>query len=120
MELPKRKTELRVTVEPGVIAVLRTLTAKELAKVWEESAPQLVEGQEEAVQMGLRVPLAAMVGLFETHVTGFEGEDAPTFDGEPFKAGDEDHVARLRPTWKITGGSELVTDALMTGAVRGN
>lgn len=128
MELPKREETTKVEVDKGVVAVMRTLTARELASIWERSAPQITQikaedGKEAQAEMGniaLRASLEQMVTAFETHVLGFEGEDAPLFEGKPFIAGNEDHLARLRPTWKVTGGSQLINAALMTGYARGN
>jgi hypothetical protein len=125
MEMPKRLPTMKVEMVEGVTAILRTMTSRELAAVWERSAPEVVvpKAGEEGVRndsVTLRASLQEMVVAFESHLLGFEGSDVPTFDGAPFVAGDADHLARLKPGWKVKGGNELITDAMLAGTSRGN
>lgn len=125
MELPKRESVLTCELTEGVVAVLRTLTSKELAALWERSSPTFEKLKDEEsggshAGVSLSVSFAETVEAFESHLVGFEGEDAPTFDEKPFEEGNAEHLARIPSAWKITGGSELVSDAVLVGATRGN
>ncbi len=125
MELPAKKETLKVTLEPGVIGVYRTLSNQELAAIWDRSGMQLENGSSQprpdgTVEVQLRASLSELVRTSEEHLVGFEGADAPTFDGGPFKPGNPGHLKRLKPTWGVTAGSELISDAVMTREIQGN
>lgn len=124
MELPKRAETMTVRVDGELSAVLRTLTSRELAAIWERSSPEVKETKKdektETATVELRTSMAEVVRAFEEHLVAFEGPDVPTFDGKPFEPGNADHISRIPATWKITGGSELLSDAMLVGAVRGN
>lgn len=121
MEMPTRKKTIEVELEEGLKATFRTLSNKELAAVWEESEvvpTGEAQGGKQTVQ--LRASPSAQVGVAESHLLSFSGDDPPTFDGQPFKPGNPDHISRLKPEWLLLGGSMLVQDAMMPEETAGN
>lgn len=142
MELPKRDPTVEVVLneDEGVVAVLESLTSRELAELMDENfrdgggddareaarqAAERVrrgEGTEEDEQtvrekVRLRVSMPQFVDTFDRKVRAISNL---TVDGEEFDPENPDHLTRVPVTWKIHAGSDLVNKALIGSAPRKN